>query len=335
MRRFLFGALALSLVLGMGGIAWADEVKLDAMQDYYMYHGGMFRQVGSGGLFIYDFSDVKYPATAPAVDPGVPTGAEWGLNAATYKGKNFGYDDSALFSSNGNVNFLSLCLETSELVPSQQDQIDHDFTGKLNRVTYRGDNSFAVTGGAGLELDENDGSLLGDPICQATAWLYYQFATGQLPGFDRDYHVAGVFVDVRDLQNAVWYLEQEIASAGNGARYLDSYITAYNAAYGAGSIGAGDYAALRGAWYDMSDSSDFTELMMRLSGGDLGLKPNGDPVTRDHFVYAVNTSLRSTVELTQDCLFMTAETDSGIVPEPTTLLIWGLGLSLFGLVRRR
>lgn len=66
-------------------------------------------------------------------------------------------------------------------------------------------NTSAVWGGVGPT---------GDPISKATAWLFSQFASGSLSGYD--YTVgSGRATDAGNLQKAIWWLEQE-SSAYSG-----------------------------------------------------------------------------------------------------------------------
>lgn len=49
----------------------------------------------------------------------------------------------------------------------------------------------------------------GDRISVGTAWLYHQFATGVLLGYDYD-HLAGRSASAKDLQETIWWLEGEL-----------------------------------------------------------------------------------------------------------------------------
>jgi hypothetical protein len=59
----------------------------------------------------------------------------------------------------------------------------------------------AVNGGGGA-------GPLGDPLSVGTAYLYHEFANGTLAGYDYT-TVAGRHASAAELQNAIWYLEQE------------------------------------------------------------------------------------------------------------------------------
>ena len=60
----------------------------------------------------------------------------------------------------------------------------------------------AVNGGVG-------GGPQGDPISIGTAYLYHEFATGTLAGYDYANTGVGRHTSAAELQNAIWYLEQE------------------------------------------------------------------------------------------------------------------------------
>jgi hypothetical protein len=49
----------------------------------------------------------------------------------------------------------------------------------------------------------------GDPLSVGTAWLYHQFQSGTLAGYDYDNTGAGRHTSAQELQNAIWFLEDE------------------------------------------------------------------------------------------------------------------------------
>jgi hypothetical protein len=75
-------------------------------------------------------------------------------------------------------------------------------------------NSAAVQGGVGGPHP--------DPISKGTAYLFYNFAKGTLAGYD----YAGT-TKTQDLQNAIWYLEEEIGDPGT-----NEFLTAVYGLYG-------------------------------------------------------------------------------------------------------
>jgi len=90
--------------------------------------------------------------------------------------------------------FQTFCLELNEGISGQP------FHAYLNTA--------AVAGGLG------GGSP--DPISIGTAWLYKQFAEGNLSGYDYT-PGAGRAASARALQEAIWYLEDELTSLGPNA----------------------------------------------------------------------------------------------------------------------
>ena len=67
-----------------------------------------------------------------------------------------------------------------------------------------------------------DGGLFpsGEPITMGTAWLYSQFAAGTLSGISEPYdysYGSGRIATAGDLQQAIWYLQNEQPLIGNGA----------------------------------------------------------------------------------------------------------------------
>ena len=109
-------------------------------------------------------------------------GGEFNIEPSDWAGIT-GYDTKALVGDG----FESFCLERSEYVT---------IPGTYNAVF----NSKAVMGGNPPN---------GDPISIGTAYLYNQFALGQLTGYN--YTVgSGRAVDAGALQNAIWMLEGEI-----------------------------------------------------------------------------------------------------------------------------
>jgi hypothetical protein len=95
------------------------------------------------------------------------------------------------------VSFQSFCLEHNENV---------SIGG-----TYRFEvNTGAVLGGVG-------GATGGfDPLSPLTAWLYQSFVEGTLIGYD---YGSGRGASARALQNAIWYIEDEVSDLTLGAAF--------------------------------------------------------------------------------------------------------------------
>lgn len=84
--------------------------------------------------------------------------------------------------------FQTFCLELGETI-----------SGWSNPMTAYV-NSRAVNGGVGPA---------GDPISIGTAYLYFQFATGNLEGYNYSGTLSQRKASAALLQNAIWYLEEE------------------------------------------------------------------------------------------------------------------------------
>jgi hypothetical protein len=97
--------------------------------------------------------------------------------------------------------FQTFCIEQGEFLSSNT---------TYNYVI----NSVAVQGGVGGPDP--------DPISKGTAYLFYNFAKGTLAGYD----YIGT-TKTQELQNAIWYLEEEISDPG-----ANQFLTAVYGLYG-------------------------------------------------------------------------------------------------------
>ncbi len=116
------------------------------------------------------------------------------------------------------TSWLSFCLEHNEYIT----------LGANYRIDTIGPD--AVGGGVG-----NSGTpgVLGktgssDPISSQTAYLYYRYATGGIPGVSG----AGTGAQQQALQNVFWYLENEIFSPPGGALFQQYLAIAQTATEG-------------------------------------------------------------------------------------------------------
>jgi len=101
--------------------------------------------------------------------------------------------------------FETFCIETNEYFSP----------GSVYWVEF---GTYAVGGGKGgqdINLDADPTTYEADSLDPKTAWLYTQFITGSLTGYD--YGTGGARVtSANALQNAIWYIENEIISLPSG-----------------------------------------------------------------------------------------------------------------------
>jgi hypothetical protein len=133
------------------------------------------------------------------------------------------YADSTKNEAGYDTSFQTFCIENNEFLKED---------GHLYDVVLSDD---AVAGGSGGPQP--------DPISLGTAWLYQEFATGQLDGYNYN-PLAGSPAredDAVTLQEAIWALEQEIAAPVNN-EFFDAAVTQFGSiaaamADNAGTIG--------------------------------------------------------------------------------------------------
>ena len=111
--------------------------------------------------------------------------------------------------------FDTFCIERNEVV----------YLGQSYQYTTE---SYAIAGGNAGQVP----GVGGDPLSQGTAWLYSRFATGALGNFA---YGAGRSTSAYYLQEAFWWLEQEITSYSSinpfltSSAFLAEFTTAANA----------------------------------------------------------------------------------------------------------
>jgi len=125
--------------------------------------------------------------------------------------------------------FQTFCLEKNEYVlpPSA------DIKAELDVVAIKG----GLAGGNP------------DPLNPMTAYLYTQFATGNLSNYTWAAG-SGRAADAVQLQKAIWYIEEEIGLTWDGTKYVQTQTA--TAALGVGS------KAL--AWYNEALGADWTDI---------------------------------------------------------------------------
>ena len=105
--------------------------------------------------------------------------------------------------STATPSFQTFCVERTEYVASPMDIVVSTTFIDESTVLGAGDGSHAIWGS----------KTYGDNLDDRTAYLYTQFATGTLTGYD--YTLAGRSTSAGDLQNAIWWIEGE-GGANNG-----------------------------------------------------------------------------------------------------------------------
>ncbi len=169
--------------------------------------------------------------------------------------------------------FATFCLEKNEYF---------NYFGQPLKV--QAVNSAAVSGGS---WGGNP-----DPISYQTAWLYTEFRSGSLSGY------GATASDADSLQNAFWYLENELA-ATNTPALLASLSTKTQT-----WVGLAETAVTSGGWNSIGNVRVLNLLRKDGSG---------------------NFTVQA-----QDQLYLLTP-----VPEPETYALMGLGLGLLGFVARR
>ncbi len=149
-----------------------------------------------------------------------------------------GYAPATADLTAGNPNFQTFCVETTEY-----------FTP--------GDVYNVIISDAILPDDQFPG---GEPITMGTAWLYSQFAAGTLSGYDYT-EGGGRIATAGDLQQAIWYLQGDVASLVNGSADGTDF---YNAAVSAlgGSINSAANGAYGVVCLNLRDGNDQDQLMV-------------------------------------------------------------------------
>lgn len=156
------------------------------------------------------------------------------------------YDASTLVAGG----FQSFCLERNEGLSGQP------FWAELSTA--------AKLGGLG------GGSP--DPLSIGTAWLYKRFAEGTLFGYDYT-PGSGREASARALQEAIWYLEDEISLA---SPLLNPYIALVDTKFGSLGAAKADY---------VSSSAGFTVRVVNLYDLDLSNNPDYTKPKQDMLVY--------------------------------------------------
>ena len=143
---------------------------------------GLIAQQASATTIDWNNSYRNSTGSGPGAYGGEFTLIDTGLDLSAYT-----TDTSGIIGADS---FQTFCIEYNE----------HIYRGQT--VTYAL-NTQAVMGGAGGPSP--------DPVSQGTAYLYSRFASGDLASSGFDYSLAGRALSAGLLQEAIWYLEEEIA----------------------------------------------------------------------------------------------------------------------------
>lgn len=132
----------------------------------------------------------------------------------------FGFTPASLGESDG---FETFCVEKNEFVC-------------FNMEFSVGISEAAVNGGVGGQVPLGSNT---DPLDERTAYLYEQFITRSLPGYDYDNIGVGRVASANALQHVIWFIEGEETMAwtgGDGSLMDDFYQSALTNANGIGNV---------------------------------------------------------------------------------------------------
>jgi hypothetical protein len=214
------------------------------------------------------------------------TGGEYTLHSTELASEYGVYYSSKAKYSDGSLQ--SFCVEFDENVSSWE------------WYSYSID-TYAIKGGTDTTTPSGYNK---DTLSVATQWLYYNFAKGTLDyeydDISADNDSDGVWRadDAKDLQEAIWFLEEEYATSSN--KYLDAAMAEF---------GASDYASLQSLFlFDISGYGYLANVKV-LNPYDSNLDP--------------------------ECSEYYKQSQLILVPTPGAILLGSLGVSLVGALRRR
>lgn len=178
-----------------------------------------------------------------------------------------GYNSAATLTLGGQTGFETFCIQPT--------------------VTYTVNTAydFAITPDVWVPASGNSASGATDQaLSQGGAWLYAQFASGNLIGYDYANSDSGNsrLTDAGELQSALWYLQGD-TSAPSGDPFVDLAVQQF------GSLGAAMAAETPGEFG--------TSVMDLYTAG-----PNGDPATlaQDQLIYTGSTGRQIVVTSAPD-----------------------------------
>jgi len=129
-----------------------------------------------------------------------------------------GFNGGAFVITDGSYQFASFCLEYHEYIDFSSNFTVSDISGA------------AYAGGGGSVPSPHSG-INYDPISIQTQYLYYHFVQEDLAGFNFTGTASQIGNSQKDLQLAIWYLENEVAvgsitaGAQSFVNLANSYVT--------------------------------------------------------------------------------------------------------------
>jgi hypothetical protein len=163
-----------------------------------------------------DFSDPAMPVTITRTGGYyIGNGGEFTLDPGTDLAARI---VTGTFSDLASDTFQSFCVETDEYV-----EMPHTYYADINAFSSRG-------GVAGQDGTEGPNGEVSDSLDARTAYLFHHFRMGTLLT-PYEYNVCGRSADAGALQEAIWYIENEVTSISGKT------VTFYNEAAEATEIG--------------------------------------------------------------------------------------------------
>jgi len=150
-----------------------------------------------------------------------------------------GYTSATANLAAGPVNFQTLCVETT--------------------VYFTPGDTYDVIISNSILPDDQFPS--GEPITLGTAWLYSQFAAGTLTGYDYT-EGSGRIATAGDLQQAIWYLQGDVASLVNGSADGTAFYNEAATALGMANINSAANGAYGVVCLNLRDGNDQDQLMV-------------------------------------------------------------------------
>jgi len=146
-------------------------------------------------------------------------GGEFNASSATLNPASLGYSAATTINVGHGVGFQTFCLEyNEEFIPGG---------------TY----NYAISQAA---IEGGNGPGGRDPISLGTAWLYLNFAEGNLTGYDFT-NAANRTADAGQLQDTIWFLEGERPDPGAGNQFRNLVINQFGSAANAMADNNGFY----------------------------------------------------------------------------------------------